>query len=175
MSKLTLKEFRKYLYSQSREELVLELEKIYKLYPEIQIYFQTLLLPSGGDEQFAKVADLIREEFDPKGRPKSPDLRGIKKAISGFTKFQPNPDQLGKLYSQLAFGLMNFMEEYGAQEWYYMPFYNTTKNFLLFVSRHCLQNKFEEDARKLVEYERNYGSDLPDIYYQNFNKIIKKK
>lgn len=58
MPKLTLKEFKEYLYSQSQEELVLELEKIYKLYPEIQIHFQALLLPSGSDEQFTKVCDL---------------------------------------------------------------------------------------------------------------------
>ena len=85
MPKLTLKEFKEYLYSQSQEELVLELEKIYKLYPEIQTYFQALLLPSGSDEQFGKVADLIHKEFNPRV-PKNPDLRRIKKAISGFAK-----------------------------------------------------------------------------------------
>lgn len=69
---------------------------------------------------------------------------------------------------------MNFMEDFGAQEWYYMPFYNAAKNFLLFVSKHGLQSEFEEDARKLVEYEQEYGSDLPDIYHQNFSKPIRK-
>ncbi len=37
-----------------------------------------------------------------------------------------------------------------------------------------LQNEFEEDARKLVEYEQDYGSDLPDIYHQNFTKPLRK-
>ena len=60
MPKLTLKEFKEYLYSQSQEELVLELEKIFKLYPEVQIYFQALLWPSGSVEQFAKVAELMQ-------------------------------------------------------------------------------------------------------------------
>ena len=174
MSKLTLKEFRGYLYSQSQEELVLELEKLYKLYPEIQNYFQACLLPSGGDEQFAKVVNLIDKEFHPKGMPKNPDLRKIKKAISDFAKLDPNPSQLAKLYSQLAFGLMNFIEEFAAEEGYYMPFYNAAKKFLLFVGNHNLQSEFEEDARKLVEYEQGYDSDLPDIYYQNFTKPIRR-
>lgn len=174
MSKLTLKEFKEYLYSQSQEELVLELEKIYKLYPDIQNYFQALLLPSGSDEQFTKVTDFINKEFHPKGMPKNPDLRRIKKSISDFAKLNPSPAQLAKLYSQLAFSLMGFIEEFAAQEGYYMPFYNAAKNFLLFVSKHGLQNEFGEDAQKLVEYEQRYGSDLPDIYHQNFTKPIRK-
>lgn len=174
MPKLALKEFKEYLYSQSQAELVLELEKLYKLYPEIQNYFKVLLLPSSGDELFAKVADLINKEFRTSGMPKDPDLRKIKKIISDFAKLNPGPAQLGRLYFRLAFGLMNFMEEFGAQEAYYMPFYSATKNFLLFISKNNLQGEFKEDAKKLVEYERDYGSDLPDIYRKNFIKPIRK-
>jgi len=174
MPKLTLKEFKEYLHSQSQEELVLELEKLYKLYPEIQIYFQALLLPSGSDEQFAKTADIISKEFHFKGLPKNPDLRRIKKVIADFAKLQPSPVQLAKLYSKFAFELMDFIEQYAAEEGYYMPFYNAAKNFLLFVAKNNLQDEFEEDARKLVEYEQDYGSDLPDIYFQNFTGPIRK-
>ena len=107
MPKLTLKEFKEYLRTQSQEELVLEMEKLYKLYPEIQIYFQALLLPSGSDEQFAKTADIISKEFHFKGLPKNPDLRRIKKVIADFAKLQPSPVQLAKLYSKFAFELMD--------------------------------------------------------------------
>lgn len=175
MPKLTLKEFKDYLYSQSQEELVLELEKLYKLYPEIQNYFQALLLPSGSDEQFVKVAGLIDKEFHPKGMPKNPDLRKIKKAISDFAKPNPAPAELAKLFSRLAFGLMNFIEDFGALEGYYTSFYNAAKHFLLFVGKNNLQNEFEEDAQKLAKYEEDcgYGSDLPDIYRQNFTKPVR--
>ena len=174
MPKLTLKEFKDYLYSQSQEELVLELEKLFKLYPEIQNYFQALLFPSGCEEQFIKVVDIINKEFHPKGMPKNSDLRRIKKSISDFAKLNSSPTQLAKLYSKFAFSLMGFIEEFAAEEGYYMPFYNTTKNFLQFVGRHGLHNEFEEDAQKLVKYEQGYGSDLPDIYHQYFTKPIRK-
>ena len=164
MSNLTQKELKKYLLGRSQEELVLELLKLHKLYPEIQTYFQALLLPSGRDKQFDKVTGFINKEFHPDGVPKNPDLRKMKKAISDFAKLNPSPVQLGKLYSKLAFGLMNFIKEFGAEEGYYMPFYNATKKFMLFVGKNNLQNEFEKDAQKLVNYEKDYGSDLPDIY-----------
>ena len=168
MPNLTLKEIKKYLLGQSKEELIFELIKLHKLYPEIQIYFQAILVPSGLDEQFNKIADLINKEFHPEGVPKNPDLRKIKKVISDFAKLNPDPVQLGKLYSQLAFGLMHFIQEYGAEEGYYMPFYHSAKKFLLFVGKNNLQNEFNEDAQKLVKYEEDYGSDLPDIYQKTF-------
>ena len=61
------------------------------------------------------------------------------------------------------------MEEFGAQEGYYLPFYNAAKKFLLFVGKNNLQNEFEKDAQKLVNYEEDYGSDLSDIYQKTFN------
>ena len=106
--------------------------------------------------------------------PKNSDLRRIKKSISDFAKLNSSPTQLAKLYSKFAFSLMGFIEEFAAEEGYYMPFYNTTKNFLQFVGRHGLHNEFEEDAQKLVKYEQGYGSDLPDIYHQYFTKPIRK-
>lgn len=168
MPTLTLKELRAYLQSQSQAELVLELEKLYKRYPEIQHYFHALLLPSGGDAQFAKVVSMIEKEFHPKGMPKNPDLRKIKKLISDFAKLDPSPAQLAHLYSQFAVGLMEFMESFGAQEWYYMPFYNAAKRFLLFVEKHNLHDAFAGTARELVEYEKEYGSDMEDIYHKIF-------
>src|SRR3989344_3221624 len=168
MPNLTQKEFKKYLQSQSKEELVFELIKLHRLYPEIQTYFQALLVPSGREEQFDKVAGFINKELHPDGVPKNPDLRKIKKAISDFTKLNPSPVQLGKLYSPLAFGLMNFIQEFGAAQGHYMPFYNATKKFMLFVGKNNLQNEFEKDAQKLVNYEKDYGSDLPDIYQKTF-------
>ena len=98
----------------------------------------------------------------------------IKKSISDFAKLNSSSAQLAKLHFKFAFSLMGFIEEFAAEEGYYMPFYNATKKFLLFVSKHGLQNEFEEDAQKLVEYEQGYGSDLPDIYHQNFTKPIRK-
>jgi hypothetical protein len=170
MPKLTLKEFKDYLYNQSQEELVLELEKIYNLYPNVQDYFQALL--SGTEEQFLKVTIFIHKEFN-RPIPKNPDLKKIKKAISDFNKLGPSPANLAKLYLQLAIGLMSFIKDYGAED-YYMPFYSAAKNFLLFVSKHNLQNEFGTDAQKIVEYEQDYGSDLTDIYHQNFTKPIRK-
>ena len=77
------------------------------------------------------------------------------------------------LYYDLAVGLMTFIEDYGAQEWYFDPYYSATKTFLEFVGKNNLQKECEQEAKKLVEYD-DYGTGLDEIYFQYFTAPIKK-
>jgi len=148
----------------------LELEKLYALYPRVRIHFEAILLPTGRDEQFFKAISVIDKEFNAR-IPHNPDLRKIKKTISDFAKLHPDLYQLGRLKAQYALSLMKFMEQYGAQEPYCMPFYNTAKAFFLFVGKNELQSAFLDDAKEIAQYERDWGSDLWNVFESVFKDV----
>ena len=173
MNNLKINDLKKYLKEKSDTELISEIVKLVKLYPNVKEYYKAKLLPESEVEVFEKYKNMIKNEFFPTRGFGKLRYSNVNKAISEYKKLTTNLELVAKLmfyYPEI--GIM-FTREYGdIDERFYINIENAYENALKYVHKNNLQDMFKDQAHNIKVKAQNIGwgfeEDMAEIYYEYY-------
>lgn len=146
-------EISKHLKSLSTEQLIEEIKKLHKLYPDVREYYQAQLSENGEEELLKKYKKIIKDEFLPnRGWGGDAKLSIARKAVSDFTK-------LSKSNRNVA-DIMIYYVEIGVE--YTNAFGDINEPFYASMER-----MYEKAAEYVLGYRIEY------LFMSRFEKIVK--
>ncbi len=172
-------EISRYLESLSAEELIEEIKKLHKLFPNVQEYYQVQLSDSGEEELLAKFKKAIHRAFDLHSDYSGPKLREARKAVNDFIKLSGNSSNIADIMIYYAEMGVKFTNNYGdIDEPFYASIENMYEKAAVYVSERELKDRFVERFKKMAEETDGIGwgfhDTLVDIYLEHFNLPLRK-
>lgn len=171
-------EISRYLESLSPEELMEEIKKLHKLFPQIREYYRVQLQDNGEEELLAKCKKIIQNAFAIHYDFNGPRLREARKAVTDFSKLSNSSSNIAEVMVFYAEMGVKFTNDYGDID---APFYASIENMYekaaVYVTEHELHDRFVERFKRMVEVTSGIGwgfhDTLHDIYIQYFNEPLR--
>lgn len=171
---LKIKELRKFLNEQEKQDIIEELVSLTKNHPDLREYFLLKIKPEYEIEILNKYKQKIKEEFIIYQGMSGLNFNLMKKALTDFKKISDNKNLIIDLQlSHVEYGI-EFTNRYGDIG---VPFYdNIEKTFdkaLEMIIEYDFKEYFHDRCKKIVNESDNIGwgfscnmIDLFDYYYQ---------
>ena len=168
-----ISEIARYLGSLSSEELIEEIKKLHKLFPEVREYYQVQLQDNGEEELLVKSKKIIYRSFGLHYDFSGPKLREARKAVNDFIKLSNNSSNIAEIMVYYAEMGVKFTNDYGdIDEQFYASIENMYEKAAAYVSVHELKDKFVERFKKMVKETDGIGwgfhDTLGDIFHNYF-------
>ncbi len=167
----------KYLDSASREELVKEINDLYKLFPAVQEYYQAKLsdVEDGEDALLKKYKKIVKNEFMPDRGLGKARLSIARKAIADFKKIAKNKNNIADIMVYYVEMGVEFTNAYGDID---ESFYNSMEGMYdaacEYIKIHNLTGVFIQRMRQMVQATSGIGwgfhDDLSDMFHNYFGK-----
>jgi hypothetical protein len=163
----------KHLESLSKEELIEEVEKLHKLFPDIQEYYKVGLLGDGEEELLAQCKKIIKDEFLPDRGWGDAKLSFARKAVSDFIKLSRNNLNVADIMIYYVEIGVKYTNAYGDIN---EPFYTSMERMYEKATEYVIENRIEYNFtsrfKKIVEDTNGMGwgfyDNLRDMFLEFF-------
>jgi hypothetical protein len=163
----------KYLESLSKEELIDEIKKLYKLFPDVREYYQVELLEGGEEELLKRYKKIVRDEFLPDRGWGDAKLSVARKAVNDFIKLSRNSLNAADMMIHYVEIGVKYTNAYGDIN---EPFYASMEKMYQKAAEYVIENRIEYNFtsrfKKIVEDTNGMGwgfyDDLRDMFLEFF-------
>lgn len=173
-SKLNLNHLKKYLRDCPKEELISDVSKLIKRFPQVKDYYQLKLNPQVESEIARKYKKIIEDEFFPARGYGKARLSVAKKAISEYKKVCIT--EIGMIDMMLFYVEqgVKFTNAYGdIDESFYYSIEGIYEKAISEIIKTGLEETFEERCRKIVEDTSDIGWGFHDNLSEIYEKAFK--
>lgn len=165
-------EVKKELQKLDSKELIKHISELYKKFPAVKEYFD-FYISTNEEELLNKYKSKVREGIYPK-RGYELKLSISRKAINDFKKLGTSSDSIARLMLYYVECGVEFTNEFGdIDEPFYTSIENTYTKALELIHKESLLDKFNEQAKKIVEESSETGwgfhDYLADAYYNYYS------
>ena len=147
-----------HLKSLSHKELVEEITKLRKLFPQVREYYRIQLAENGGEELLERAKKSIRNEFLPIRGYGHARLSVARKAVNDFVKLSKDTVHTADLLLYYVEIGVEYTTAYGDID---EPFYTSMENMYekaaRYIIKHKLQNNFLNRLKKTVTGTEDMG------------------
>ena len=171
----TKKDFTKFINTLSKEELAIELEKLYSKFKNVKEYY-SMELTEDTSAILSKYKEALKKEYFPNTKFGIGEARAsvARKIISEFTKIKVFDVDLIELMLYRVELCVEFTKKFGDIN---EQFYTSTENAFEAVAKLIVKNNMEDTfklrCKFLVDATADFGWGFADameyIYYQYFN------
>lgn len=168
-----ISEFSKYIETLSAEELMLEIKKLYKLFPVIQQYYQVQLQDHGEDDLLEQCKRAVEKAFSVRSDFTGPRLRDGRKAVNDFIKLSTDGLHVADVMIYYAEMGVKFTNQYGdINEAFYSSIEGMYEKAAQYVTEQQLHEQFFHRFHKMVSNTADIGwgfhDNLSDIFNHYF-------
>ena len=165
-----------HLKSLSKEELIEEVKKLYKLFPDVREYYQVELLEGGEEELLKRYKKIIKDEFLPDRGWGDAKLSVARKAVNDFVKLSRNNQNVADIRVYYVEIGVKYTNAYGdINEPFYASMEKMYQKAIYYIIEHGLKDVFVERLKKMVENTKNIGwgfhDDLGDMFSEFFPNV----
>ena len=173
MKYITLTALKKYLATQSEQQLTDEITGLFKQFPAVKDYYTSKLSSQGSAEVLEKYKALVQHEFFPSRGFGKLRLSAARKAIRDFSKVATSAhDVIDIMLFYVEQGVL-FTNEYGDID---EPFYNSMENMyesaLALIAKHNLYDDYRARCQSVVaKAPEGWGfhDGLSERYHQGYD------
>jgi hypothetical protein len=163
MKKLTISELKKILQDKSNEELMNEIVKLYKKFPDVKDFYSLNLSKEGKTEVTKKYKKIIDNQFFPSRGIGKLKLSVARKAVNDFKKISHSTEDIADMMLYYVDNGVMFTNSYGD---IYDSFYNSIETMfesaLKYIAQKNLQERFYEQCKQIVEDTSGIGWGFSD-------------
>ena len=171
----TKKDFTKFINTLSKEELAIELEKLYSKFKNVKEYY-SMELTEDTSAILSKYKEALKREYFPNTKFGIGEARAsvARKIISEFTKIKVFDVDLIELMLYRVELCVEFTKEFGdINEQFYTSTENAFEAVAKLIVKSNLEDTFKLRCKFLVDATADFGWGFADamehIYYQYFN------
>ncbi len=177
-TKLSLTELKKRLFSKTNAELVEEIAQLYKTFPNVKEYYQSILLDDDS-VILEKYKEIIKGEFLMRGN-RFPKMRlsVARKAVTDFKKISRSTHSIADIMVAYVEAGVSCTNEFGDID---EPFYNSMESMyetaLKYVVKEHLFNEFGDRLFDIVDDTRDIGWGFHDqlsYLYESYEAMVEK-
>src|SRR3989339_543691 len=133
----------KYLKSLSEEELIDEIKKLHKLFPDVREYYQGELIDGGEEELLKRYKKIIKDEFLPDRGWGDAKLSVARKAANDFIKLSRNNRNAAEIMIYYVEIGVKYTNAYGdINEPFYASMEKMYQKAVYYVIEHGLKDVF---------------------------------
>ncbi|MEK7591751.1 MAG: DUF6155 family protein [Patescibacteria group bacterium] len=168
---MALRDLSKHLRRLPQKQLIKELIRAYRQYPNVREYYDQLLEPGAEERLLPKYKRIIRDEFFPSKGDGKLRFSMATNGVRQFRKLRVSPASIADLLLSYAENGVEFTMEYGdIDERFYETIENKYDDALAFMKEQDLLPSFRERARKLVDDTQGVGWGFHDQMEYLFEK-----
>lgn len=153
-----ISEISRYLESLSAEELIEEVKKLHKLFPEVKEDYQVELQDSDEEELLAKYKKVIKDEFLPGRGWGDAKLSVARKAVNDFIKLNSSSINAADIIIYYVEIGVKYTNTYGdIDEPFYISMEKMYEKAARYVTERELKDRFVNRFKKIVEDTEDIG------------------
>jgi hypothetical protein len=142
----------RYLESLTAKELIGEIKKLHKLFPDVREYYQVQFQDNGEEELLEKYKEIIRDEFLPNRGWGDAKLSVARKAVNDFIKLSRNNLNTADIMTYYVEIGVKYTSAYGdINEPFYASMERMYEKAAEYTIEHNLEYEFISRFKKIVE------------------------
>ena len=173
MSKISVRDLKRYLKQRTHDELVADIATLFKKFDAVKEYYQIQLDETSTEEIVDRYKADIKQEFFPARGYGQARLSVARKAITDCKKVVASHQYIAELMLYYVEMGVAFTDAYGDIN---EPFYNSMESMyeraVKLIAEHNLQDQFEVRCKKILRQTAGMGWGFPDalqtIYDEHF-------